>query len=387
MKVLYDFQTFYYQNFGGISRCFAELISHLPEEVIAKIGVKESDNVYLKELGLVADLQPLHWTRNNFILPFYFKGQGKLLTFCNRLKFLNTPYNLNKNYTIELLQKGDFDIFHPTYFDDYYLPYLEKKPFVLTIHDMIPELFVKGDNYQSNKKRKLVEKATHIVAVSENTKRDIVDILKVPEEKITVIYHAVNNSFNQKFFDNINYDKLHLPSRYILYVGLRNSYKSFSFYLKQTASFFRENRDIYLLCTGSSFTKKEKELIVELGLEKQLRTIFLSTDELMYVYTKAIAFVYPSRYEGFGIPILEAYAMNCPVLLNNASCFPEIARDAALFFNLDDKESCLDTLKKVCNLTTEERKTLIDKGAERLNDFSWEKSARQLVDVYKKVIG
>lgn len=385
MKVLYDFQTFFYQKFGGISKCFAELISHLPSDVDAVLGVKESDNVYLKELNLVPNLKPLHWNSEHFILPFYFKGQGKLLSICDKFEFLNTPYVVNKKYVIELLKKGDFDVFHPTYFDDYYLPYLGNKPFILTIHDMIPELFLDANHYQCRQKRLLAYKAAHIVAVSEHTKKDIMNILGIPAEKISVVYHAVNLSQIQKNASICNID-VPLPDKYFLYVGLRYDLKCFKQYLIHVASFFQKNKDVSLICTGKPFTSQELQLIMDLHLENQVFAFFLSTEQLMYAYSKAIAFIYPSRYEGFGIPILEAFAMQCPVLLNNASCFPEIAQDAACYFDIDDERSCLQAIEYIYDQTNEERNILIGKANERLKDFSWELSAKKLVDIYKNVV-
>lgn len=384
MKILYDYQTFFIQNFGGISKCFAELIHNLPTNVNVTIGIKESDNVYLNELNLVPNLQPLHWTRDNFILPFYFKGQGKILRFCNKFDFIKTPYNINKKYSIELLKKGDFDIFHPTYFDDYFLPYLGSKPFVLTIHDMISELFFPSNNIQSIKKRILAEKASHIIAVSENTKKDIIKLYGISADKISVIYHASELSSSKP--SNSSTKEYKLPEKYFLYLGLRNSYKGFQDFLTQTARFFQKHKNVHLICTGTPFSKYEKEFISKLNLSDQIINAFFSTEQLRTVYSNAIAFVYPSRYEGFGIPILEAFEMKCPVILNNASCFPEIAKDAAIYFNLDDKNSCLNALENVYNFTIEEKNQLISKGIERHKDFSWQKSAHQLVEVYHSIL-
>ena len=105
------------------------------------------------------------------------------------------------------------------------------------------------------------------------------------------------------------------------------------------------------------------------------------------LYHHAKCFVYPSEYEGFGIPILEAYQADSPVLLNNASCFPEIAGDAAIYFNMDSNNSNLaEQIEYLLSMSTEERRILLTKQKERLTRFSWEKSAKQLADVYQSVI-
>ena len=96
----------------------------------------------------------------------------------------------NLTYSINRIEKGDYDVFHPTFFDDYFVKHLNGKPFVLTIHDMIPELFSTSDKLQIENKKRLAQSASHIIAVSEKTKEDIVELLKIPEDKISVIYHG-----------------------------------------------------------------------------------------------------------------------------------------------------------------------------------------------------
>ena len=105
------------------------------------------------------------------------------------------------------------------------------------------------------------------------------------------------------------------------------------------------------------------------------------------MYHQALCFVYPSEYEGFGIPILEAYKASCPVLLNNASCFPEIAGDAAIYFEMDSNSSdIVDKLECIYSMSTEERHVLLKKQRERLALYSWDKSAMKLVEVYKSIL-
>ena len=133
---------------------------------------------------------------------------------------------------------------------------------------------------------------------------------------------------------------------------------------------------------------KEKEMLSEYGVGDRFCHHWVTNDnDLFSLYHHAKCFVYPSEYEGFGIPILEAYQADCPVLLNNASCFPEIAGDAAIYFNMDSKNSNLtEQIECLLSMSTEERRTLLTKQRERLKRFSWEKSANQLADVYQSVI-
>jgi len=124
-------------------------------------------------------------------------------------------------------------------------------------------------------------------------------------------------------------------------------------------------------------------LIEKLNLKERIIHTFVMTEELFNLYHHALAFVYPSEYEGFGMPILEAFACDCPVLLNESSCFREIGGDAALYFKMDSDKS---NFVEVYNTLQYQREMLIAKGRERLHNFSWEKSANKLADIYRQCI-
>lgn len=174
MKVLYDHQAFTMQYFGGVSKCFCELISHFPNGVETEISIVQSDNVHLKQSGLCGKLHPVDIDSYKFREQYNFRGAYRLYCAVNKLfPSLPTAENINKLKSIELLKSREYDIFHPTFFDSYFLPYLDGKPFVLTIHDMMPEIFLQyfGKNdMQIKGKKKLVDKASAIIAVSKQTK-------------------------------------------------------------------------------------------------------------------------------------------------------------------------------------------------------------------------
>jgi glycosyltransferase involved in cell wall biosynthesis len=111
----------------------------------------------------------------------------------------------------------------------------------------------------------------------------------------------------------------------------------------------------------------------------------LTDNQLAYVYSKALAFIFPSLYEGFGIPILEAFSCGCPVLLSNKSCFPEVAQDAAIYFDPQNSESILQAIEKVL-IDKKLRSEKIEKGFKRLRDFSWQKMALHTENVYKSIL-
>ena len=382
MRILYDHQMFAKQEIGGISRCFAELYKNMPSNVDAQISLVESDNVYIREMNLHG-IRPKRDGINHFICRQNFPGKWRLYELYKKITKKDVRPDNNIINSIELIKKGDFDIFHPTYFDDYYLPYLNGKPFVLTIHDMIPELYpqyFQKDDFQIRMKRKLAPLANAIIAVSENTKQDIIRILGIPEEKVHVVYHGSSLAVPQKSSSPIQ-------SPYILYVGDRRGYKNFIPFVKQVSPLLKQNKDLRVICTGHTFSKEEKTLFQEYGISKSFINIWAKDDAQLYsLYHHAICFIYPSEYEGFGIPILEAYQADCPVLLNNASCFPEIAKDAAIYFELTpDRTNLKEKIELVLSLSSEERKTLLSKQRTRLNDFCWKKSAEELSKIYETI--
>lgn len=384
MRILYDYQAFLMQSHGGVSKCFVELISNLPDHVQFQIGIKESDNIYLEESGLVPNLCKCSKTVNNFIFNHNFRGKSRLFNWINaNIHFYRSSLNINRNYAIELIKQTDYDVFHPTFFDPYFLNVLGNKPFVLTVHDMIPELF--PQYYSTNdgqiiNKRLLSQKASHIITVSEQTKKDLIRILHIPDDKISVVYHGspINRG---KFFPAI------ISGKYLLYVGGRFTYKNFLLFIKSFAEISQYYLDLKVVFTGEPFTKKEMKLIKSLNIYDRVIHLFVNDSQMCNLYQHATAFIYPSLYEGFGLPILEAFTNECPVLLNKKSCFPEIAGEAALYFCLDDFENTLSPI--LMDFLKHEEKysgMLRKRGRERLKYFSWKDSANRLSAIYESVL-
>ena len=254
---------------------------------------------------------------------------------------------------------------------------------MLTIHDMIPEIFpqyFQQDDFQIRAKKKLAPLASAIIAVSENTKRDIVRILNIPEEKIHVIYHGC--SFLNK---QVSAPLFNTP--YLLYVGDRFGYKNFDLFLKYVEPILKRHQELIVVCTGKPFSEKELQIMGMFGVKERFIHHWVSSDEEFYsLYHYALSFVFPSAYEGFGLPILEAYQADCPVMLNQASCFPEIAGDAAAYFTMNQEESDFDEkFESLYTLTKEEREMFLLKQRERLKRYSWEKAATQLANIYQSI--
>lgn len=382
MKVLYDYQAFDMQTHGGVSRCFAELYRHLPPAVHAEFGIHETDNVYLHEMGF----HPQGYTYEHFAGKKNFPGKRGLYKAYYNIKY-GHPENwdkrplLNQLKTEFMLKKGSYDVFHPTFFSPYFLNYIGDKPFVITVHDMIPELYPQyyaRDDIQIRQKCKVIPLASHIVAVSEQTKNDLVRMMHVPEEKVTVVYHGADST------SYIPSEKRPFDFEYILYVGERHFYKNFNTFAESCFPILKRHQELKVVCTGKPFDAEELALLESSGMQDRFVYKFMERNqEFMDLYHYALAFVYPSSYEGFGIPILEAYKADCPVMLNRSSCFPEIAGDAAVYFKMDDVGSDFEEqFETLYHLNSNERNQLLVKQRERLSLYSWEKSAQKLSEVY-----
>jgi len=385
MKILYDYQIFQFQRFGGISKYFIEIINELPAKAKYKISIQLFENVHLKEKTLLSPSKTNLITRERYFSKYNFRGKWRLYDFLHE-KFpqkFNEYHSLNKDCSVFELKKQRFDIFHPTYYDPYFLEYIGNKPFVLTVHDMIHEKFahlftndLTAKPTIENKKKTILA-AAHIIAVSENTKKDIIEYYGIEASKISIVYHSSSLIKNTK-------TTLQLPSQYILYIGTRYLYKNFTTFIRAIKNILIE-KSIKLLCVGATFNDEENALLEELGIIEYCVQLFVDDNELYQVYANALFFVFPSLYEGFGIPILEAFDAGCPALISNTSCFPEIAGDAAVYFNPYDAADIESAVRRLIE-NGEERKGLITNGKERIKAFSWKNSAKQTVEVYKKVL-
>lgn len=360
-KILFDNQMFTFQRFGGVTRYFADLMYNLPEkEFVAGVPMRYCENHY------VTETYGHKYERISF--PQNYRIKRRIYAF------------VNKQISKFAVKYNDYDIFHPTYFNPYFLKHVRgrQKPFVLTIHDMTFERYPQDvliyDRTIPNKKR-LIAEADHIIAVSENTKRDIVELLGTDPSKISVVHHGYKPVVEPagQLFD-----------RYVLYVGERKGYKNFLPWLSAIRSIFNLDPELKVVCTGLPFTSAEQKLFAKWNIADRLVHIAANDAQMASLYRHALCFVFPSHYEGFGIPILEAFANGCPVCLSNASCFPEVAGDAAMFFNPGDAQSMLDTLKEVLVSSTL-REELKQKGALRSKDYSLERMVEQTCNVYRKL--
>ncbi len=360
MKILYDHQMFTMQKFGGVTRYFAELITCLPPDIEACMPQSIwSDNYYLRE------------TVNKPV---------KQLGFPNNFRVKRRIYYFMNNFAAhKLARKKHYDIIHPTWYDSYILK-KRKKPLVITIHDLIQERFSKDFLFYDRsikKKHLLMTKADHIIAVSHQTKEDIINMTGISPQKISVVHHGYRSTITPA---------APLADNYILYVGDRRKYKNFSTLCEAVAPILHDNNTLSLICAGNSFTDEEFNLFKKLNISTtQIRAIHATDAELMSLYHYAKAFIYPSLYEGFGIPILEAFANNCPVCLSHTSCFPEVAGDAAIYFDPQSAESMRDTIENVLYMSGEGNR-LRKAGLERVKQFTIEKMVNETCNIYRALM-
>lgn len=366
MRLFYDGYIFTCQKHGGINRVFLELAAKMP-------AIDDSIIMYLFRFPKLS--------AENGILKRYFMVP-KLGGILRKMDVMLLP---------EIANSFVPEIYHPTYYR--YPHNLKHGKKVITVHDMIHEIYPQYFKYNENnlkEKRHCIESADKIIAVSENTKSDVMRYYKIPENKISVVYNAASQIFNE-----INEGekakrrrKYNIKRPFILYVGQRRGYKNFLILLK-VFSLWEKNKEIDLLCIGGEarWDKEEAAIIRNANLSNSVKLFHnISDEELKLLYSLAEVFIYPSLYEGFGIPILEAMACGTPVIVSNTASMPEVAGEAGLYFSPDSIDELLSALNKMIDDLTL-RRDLKAKGLNRSRSFSWEKTAKETYQVYKELLG
>ncbi|MCX7881397.1 MAG: glycosyltransferase family 4 protein [Patescibacteria group bacterium] len=286
---------------------------------------------------------------------------------------------------LNLYQERSIDVF---FSPAHYLPRFCPVPQIVTIHDLsylyYPENFLKKDLYQlKNWTKYSILKAKKIIAVSNSTKNDILKNYHLPEKKIIVIYNGYEKIKGKK--STLKIRKNNKP--YLLYVGTIQPRKNISFLLSAFAKIKTKYPQLELILAGKKGWLYEEifKKVIDLGLEKEVFfTDYITDYQLIFLYQNALCLIMPSLYEGFGIPILEAMSLGCPVISSFVSSLPEIGGDACLYFDPKDENDLLDKLKILMENKTL-RKELIEKGKKRVRLFSWEKSAQETLTVIKNI--
>lgn len=373
MKVLYDHQVFSLQDFGGVSLIYSELLrsfSTMPEEISAKAFSPFTGNKNLH----VAQKQLSWHILHKIAHPLRFKLQ----------------FHLNKVLSYPILKQGNFDVFHPTYYNPYFLPYL-KKPFVVTVYDMAHEVFSDDTAFKSSireQKKLLAQKADKVIAISQFVKDDLIRIHGIAPEKIDVVHLAGDNILRPENEDQGNFGAT-LPQQYILYDGTRKAgYKNFKPFLTAITPLLKKDTSLYVVCAGGvPFTQDEKQFFEQLGVADRMRHFPIQGALQMQAvfWKKAKLFAYPSLYEGFGIPLVQSMLLNCPIVGSNTGSTVEIGQDSIFSFDGTNEDSIRATVENAL-YNEKERQEKISLGAKRALDFTWKKTAEKTLAVYQSLL-
>lgn len=294
------------------------------------------------------------------------------------------------------------EVIHYPYFDPFFrtLPLLKRKPTVVTVHDLIPLVF--PDTFPPGKRGSFVWQmqrislrwSSRIIADSNTTKQDIMRIVGFPEAKIDVIPLAPSPLFGpvtDKTKLAAAQKTYHLPSRYLLYVGDVNWNKNISGLVRIFKKLTEKDRTVHLVLVGSAFIDEDlreaKDIdmeIHELGLrDRVIRTGRIPDEDLSAVYSRALAYIQPSYYEGFGFPVLEAMACGCPVVTSDAASLSEIAGPSKTT-DIRNVAQTVSVLKTVLAMRDTERTAWIQKGISYARSFSWSRVAQETVSSYQR---
>lgn len=367
MKIWIDCRM-YSPNFTWIGRYVFELVSYLMNN--------DTENEY------VLFFNEPHYT--NFEIPN--ERWKKVLVNARHYSYREQTVFLYKLY------KEKLDLMHFTHFN---APILYFRPSVVTIHDLTLSFYPGKKMTKPHHRlaynwtiKNITKNAKKIIAVSHHTKKDIVEILDIPENKIQVVYEWLNR---EDFFiastEEIEKMKLNfdIKNDYLFYVWVLREHKNLLRLIKAYKSLLDEwvkNLDLIIAWKEDVYLEIRNTIIKE-KLQKNIKLLgFVSEEDLNILYSGAKAVVYPSLYEWFWLPVLEAMAHWIPLACSNLSCLPEIAwENWAVFFNPLSEESIKKWIKEVID-NEELRKKLIDNWFKRVDEFRWEKMWKEILDLY-----
>jgi glycosyltransferase involved in cell wall biosynthesis len=363
---MYDHQIFSRQRYGGVSRYFFEVSN--------RIAALNGDHAEVFSPFYVNQYVEKSSIKSHSFRVEKFPGSSIALGFANTVAG-----------SLFVRNRKDVAIFHETYYTRFdYAPKTAKR--IITVFDMIhelfPESFSKADMTR-HIKRRAVSRADHVICLSESTRSDLMRLLDVPVEKTSVVYlgHSLTEACAKIAPD--------AGSRkpYLLYVGNRSGYKNFKSLLVAFGNSTLLKKEFSIVCFGGGkFTPDELSEMQRQNLNVgDVHHVAGNDAVLSGLYASAAALVYPSLYEGFGIPPLEAMAHGCPVICTNTSSLPEVVGEAAERFDPRDTDGLRTSIERVAS-SEELRQGLITLGYERIKKFSWDRCARATLDQYNRIL-
>jgi glycosyltransferase involved in cell wall biosynthesis len=357
VRLAIDEQIFAIQAYGGISRLFAELsrqfIRHIPAQV---------------------QLIPM----NAPIVTRYVLDDPELVGALG-VREAKNEWTALARYLARPRLHPKSDIVHNTFYLPHGLASTRGAKRIVTVHDMIPELMPHTRRRLDllTLKKRYVEQADHIICISEATKTDLLAVYGEVRPPISVVYHGVDPKFQPDVARVIG-----LPEQYILMVGNRDQYKDGAVLIRAFGRIATEFPNVHLVCVGGgTWTREERSQIDELGLTDRAVQTSLSDELMPAAYANARVFVFPSRFEGFGLPAVEAMASGTPTILAEATSLPEVGGDAALYFAPGDDAALAEGLTRVLGdpvLAAD----LARCGLERSRAFTWQATAEGTAAAY-----
>ena len=356
MNIIFSNTIFFLQKKGGISRYFVNLVRELKKiKVKCKIIAPISKNLYLKSFQ--QDQISFYVSRfpNNYLIK-----------------------KINDLLFSWLLRKENPDIIHETYYNRSNLNILKNKIKVLTIYDLVHESFSKF--YPKKKlleKKNILKYIDHFICISKKTQNDFTKYYKIPKKKTSVIYLGCDHlkkNIKKKYDLNL--------SNFFLYVGSREGYKNFKILIDAINS-SEKLKKIKVVCFGGG--KFSHEEIKKFKSKNNFVNLQGDDTMLAYLYTRAVALVNTSRYEGFGITNIEAMHLGCPVISSDFITMREIGSNACLYFKNNTSYALANKLELLL-YNNELRKTFVKRGYERSKLFTWAKSAKKTKDLYGRLL-
>lgn len=352
MEIIYDNIVFAIQQFGGVSVVWEELLSRIMQAKCTKFVDVDVSKIY-------------NHNRSKLNIPTK-----------DIIHTIKAP-NISRYLPVRISKEEPF-IFHSSYYR-----YCTNKNAIniTTVHDFTYELFRGGLRQKVHTWQKFaaIRHSDVVVCISENTKRDLLRLMPdVKESKVRVIYNGISENFHV-LNENENSSELLFPSKsYLVFIGRRDEYKNFDIAVKALAE-----TEWNLLIIGSQLNAEEKKIISSLLPEERYKCVSNIDDELLnFYYNHAAALLYPSSYEGFGLPVLEAQRAGCPVIAYNASSIPEVIGDTPLLM----KEMTVKEMRDKIRLLNDFALTEIirNDGIKNSQRFSWDKMAQQYKELYSE---
>ncbi len=371
MEIVVDGIAYEKLTMRGVSRIFTETLPRMCDMSKDVRFALLTTNISRHPLVLPSHPQIKHVSR--FGAQRFFQGRwlAKVKNDVRRQIFRNLS-----------LQTPALAIWHSTY---YTLPYQWQGYNVLTVPDMIYELFPQLFNHPLDEpfrvqKQRCIEEADIIICISQSTADDLHAYYHFTRNKPTYVVPLACNDVFRRLSDIENRYSPPTEKKFILYVGSRYHYKNFDQFLRAYSA-WELNSEVDLVVVGGNWNKTERILINNLRLEESIHLLTsVEDDELNYLYNVALFFVYPSLYEGFGLPLLEAMRCGCPIVASKIPSTVEVAGNSPTYFEPNNLDAFVDALTTAAKLGRDSHQVQL--GLKRSLDYSWEKSARITLDIY-----